>query len=68
MREAPQNLDYGQSHQGPKDAMESYLEKGKYDTARAGEHGKECDATASMRMGHGGSTDPMYGDSHKNMG
>lgn len=66
MREAPENMDYGQSHQGPKDKMESYLEKGKYDSARHGNHGAELDATAKMRMGHGGSTDPMYVDSHKN--
>lgn len=66
MREAPENLDYGTSHQGAKDALESYLEKGKYDTARAGCHGAECDETALMRLKHTGSHDPMYADHYKN--
>jgi hypothetical protein len=71
MREAPENMDYGTATQENKfakaDALTSHLEKGKYDTARAGNHGAELDGTAAMRLKGMGSTDPLYGDSHKNM-
>lgn len=66
MREAKENLDYGHSHQGEKNTLESHLEKGKYDSARACNHGAEYDGSADMRLAHMGSHDPMYGDKYKN--
>lgn len=72
MREAPENLDYGMVNKDHKfdhpDVLESHLEKGKYDSARSGEHGSNYDSAANMRMNGKGSVDPMYGDNHKNKG
>lgn len=60
MKESPEGLNYGTSHAGEKNVLESHLEKGKYDSARHSGYAAECDSAEALRMAGGGSHDPMY--------
>jgi hypothetical protein len=67
MNEAPEGLDYGSQHRDHEsNVLESHLEKGKYDSARDGEHGSMLDKAAAMRLKDGGCCDPVYEHQRKN--
>ncbi len=68
MNEAPEGLDYGsQVNKFARTPVNNnWMEMGKLETGRDPSYAAMCKASEPLRMGNGGSCDPMYNNSRKN--